>query len=52
MSFRRAINLFPWDAQAEGPAACLVHPDCAGCGPDCAGRGDLPPVRRQVPRPG
>ena len=31
MSFRRAINLFPWDAQAEGPAACLGTIAGLGC---------------------
>jgi hypothetical protein len=32
MSFRRAINLFPWDVQSEGAAACLEAIANLGCG--------------------
>jgi hypothetical protein len=31
MSFRRAINLFPWDVQAEGAGPCLEAIAGLGC---------------------
>ena len=31
MSFRRAINLFPWDVQSEGAAPCLGAIAALGC---------------------